>query len=169
MCRGSGYRSPPVGSRGGASEDECPTWQWHQLDHMHLSTIHPFNGPFLGLPGWATTRKVKPIWILREQETVSGSGISWAICKSAPRSRLDNHASTLTLSFLQAGCASCRPTNSVKALRHLSTTTVDIRLSDSAPVCAAPWWVSLSICYSIKSVRPNAESLTDWVYAFFTS
>ena len=31
--------------------------------------------------------KTKPIWILLEQETVSGSGISWAICKSAPRSR----------------------------------------------------------------------------------
>ena len=40
-----------------------------------------------GLPGWAGTRKVKPIWILMEQETVSGSGIIWAICKSAPRSR----------------------------------------------------------------------------------
>jgi len=45
-----------------------------------------FNGPFFpGLPGWVSTRKVKPIWILLEQETVSGSGISWAICKSAPR------------------------------------------------------------------------------------
>ena len=42
---------------------------------------------FLGLPGWAGTRKVKPIWILIKQETVSSSGISWAICKSAPRSR----------------------------------------------------------------------------------
>ena len=42
---------------------------------------------FLGLPGWAGTRKVKPIWILLKQETVSGSGISWAICKSAPCSR----------------------------------------------------------------------------------
>ena len=40
-----------------------------------------------GLPGWAGTRKVKPIWILLKQETVSGSGISWAICKSAPRPR----------------------------------------------------------------------------------
>jgi len=48
---------------------------------------HPFNGPFPGLPGWAGTRKVKPIWILLKQETVSGSGISWAICKSAYRSR----------------------------------------------------------------------------------
>jgi len=29
----------------------------------------------------------------------------------------DNHASTTPLSFLQAGCTSCRPTNSVKALK----------------------------------------------------
>jgi len=29
----------------------------------------------------------------------------------------DNHASTPQLSFLQAGCPSCHPTNSVKALK----------------------------------------------------
>ena len=53
-----------------------------QYAHTHLTTLCP------GLPGWAGTRKVKPrIWILLKQETVSGSGISWAICKSAPRSR----------------------------------------------------------------------------------
>ena len=40
-----------------------------------------------GLPRWAGTRKAKQIWILLKQETVSGSGISWAICKSAPCSR----------------------------------------------------------------------------------
>jgi len=32
----------------------------------------------------------------------------------------DNHTSTSLLSFLQAGCPSCRPTNSVKALKALS-------------------------------------------------
>jgi len=31
----------------------------------------------------------------------------------------DNHASTPPFSFLQAGCPSCRPTNSVKALKAL--------------------------------------------------
>jgi len=41
----------------------------------------------LGLPGSAGTRKVKPVWILLKQETVSGSGVSWAICNSTPRSR----------------------------------------------------------------------------------
>ena len=42
---------------------------------------------FPGPPRSAGTRKVKPIWILLKQETVSGSGISWAIYKSAPRSK----------------------------------------------------------------------------------
>ena len=40
-----------------------------------------------GLPRSAATRKVKPIRILLKQETVSGTGICWAIFKSAPRSR----------------------------------------------------------------------------------
>jgi len=39
------------------------------------------------LVGRADTGKEKPIWILLKQETVSGSGIRWAIRKSAPRSR----------------------------------------------------------------------------------
>jgi len=81
---------------------------------LHTHTHTRLTALFSGLPGLAGTRKVKPIWILLEQETVRGSGISWAICKSASRSRqitmpLPHH------SFLQAGCPSYRPTNSVKA------------------------------------------------------
>jgi len=43
----------------------------------------------------------KPMLDLLEQEVVSGSGISWAICKYAPRPRgqTDNHASIPSLSF----------------------------------------------------------------------
>ena len=52
-----------------------------------------------------------------KQETVSGSGISWAMCKSAPRSRQITMPAPQPLSFLQAGCPSCHPTNSVKALK----------------------------------------------------
>jgi len=36
----------------------------------------------------------------------------------------DNQASTPPLSFLQAGCPSCRPTNSVKALKALALMTL---------------------------------------------
>ena len=52
-----------------------------------------------------------------KQETVSGSGISWAICKSAPCSRQTTIAAPHHSVFLQAGCPSCCPTNSVNALK----------------------------------------------------
>jgi len=57
------------------------------IHHTHTHTHTRLTALFPGLPRWAGTRKVKPIWILLKQETVSASGISWAICKSAPRSR----------------------------------------------------------------------------------
>ena len=69
------------------------------------------------LPRWAGTRKVKPIWILQKQQTVSGSGISWTVCKSAPCSRQITTPAPRHSVFLQAGCPSCCPTNSVKALK----------------------------------------------------
>ena len=47
---------------------------------------------------------------LLEQELVSGSDIS-----TLPQT--DNYASILPLSFLQARCSSCHPTNSIKALK----------------------------------------------------
>jgi len=37
----------------------------------------------------------------------------------------DNHASTLPLCFLQAGCLSCHPTNSIKALKAKTLKAVD--------------------------------------------
>ena len=60
---------------------KCTKQYTHIHTHSRLTVLFP------GLPRRAGTRKVKPIWILLKQETVSGSGISWAICKSAPRSR----------------------------------------------------------------------------------
>ena len=66
-------------------EDKCKHAMseaiYYIITHSRLMALFP------GLPGWAGTRKAKPNWILLKQETVSGSGISWAICKSAPRSR----------------------------------------------------------------------------------
>jgi len=68
---------------------------------MHTHTHpHAFNGPLSGTTQVSGTRKVKPIRILLKQETVSG-----------------NHTSTAPLSFLQARCPSCHPTNSIKALK----------------------------------------------------
>ena len=60
-----------------------PTTRTHARTHARacLTALCP------GLPGWTGTRKVKLIWILLKQETVSGSGINWVVCKSAPLSR----------------------------------------------------------------------------------
>jgi len=128
------------------------TDHWKTSDSMHLSK-HTHTQPFYGrlgfcpvLPGWSGSRKVKPEsktnLDLLEQEIVSGSGIGWAICKSAPWPR---HITTPAShhSFLQAGCTSCRPTSSVivelesccfccflqSALQHLSVTLANHLIS----------------------------------------
>ena len=77
-------------------------------------------------------QKVKPIWILLKQETVSGSGIHSRHMQVCTSLQTDNHASTPPLSFLQAGCPSCRPTNSVKALKAQL-----IKLYDKEPLNAS--------------------------------
>ena len=68
--------------------------------HARLTALFP------GLPTSAGTRKVKPIWILLKQ-----------VCTSL---QTDNRASTPPLSFLQAGCSSCHPTDSIKALKAIA-------------------------------------------------
>jgi len=66
-----------------------------QTVHTHCASVHQAAKLVAALlrvarvtaVGVSRQEKVKPIWILLKQETVSGSGISWAICKSASRSR----------------------------------------------------------------------------------
>jgi len=47
------------------------------------------------------------------------------VCTSLQR---DNHATTQPLNFLQAGCPSCHPTNSVKAMKYIT-----ILINDDIP------------------------------------
>ena len=66
------------------------TWREVVREDCHTQThtrTHPFNGPLSGTTQVSRYQKAKPIWILLKEETVSGSGISWAVCKSAPLSR----------------------------------------------------------------------------------
>jgi len=59
-----------------------------------------FNSPLSGTTRISPYQKGKTILDLPEQEIVSGSGISWAICKSAPHPRQitipGSHRSVLT-------------------------------------------------------------------------
>ena len=65
-------------------------WRYRKIIHSHTHThthTHLFNGPLSRTTRVSRYQKGKPIWISLKQETMSGSGICWAICKSAPRSR----------------------------------------------------------------------------------
>ena len=75
----------------------------YTVTNMH-TYIHPFNGPLSGTTRVSRYQKGKTIWILQKQEAVSGSGISWAVCKSAPHSRQITTPAPHHLVFLQAGC-----------------------------------------------------------------
>jgi len=58
-------------------------------------------------------------------ETVSGNQLGrMQVCTSL---QTDNHASTPPLNFLQAECPSCRPTNSVKALKAIIINKTDYK------------------------------------------
>jgi len=59
--------------------------KWRTVTHTHTHT--PFNGLFSGTTQVSRYQKGKTNLDLLKQERVSGSGISWVICKSAPCSR----------------------------------------------------------------------------------
>jgi len=48
---------------------------------------HLFNGPLSGITQVSQYQEGKTNMDLLEQDTVNGSGISWAVCKSAPYPR----------------------------------------------------------------------------------
>jgi len=113
-----------------AEADSCFThiqnyhYQWNRLKlsttHTHT---HPFNGPLSGTTQVSRYQKGKTnldFTEARDSERQWHQLGHMQVCTSL---QTDNHASTPPLFFLQAGCPSCRPTNSVKALKaQLSTT-----------------------------------------------
>ena len=95
-----------------------------KTQHIFIVTMyqhtHPFNGPLSGTTQVSRYQKSKTNLDFTEARD---SEWQWhqlghmQVCNSL---QTDNHASTPPLSFLQAGCPSCRPTNSVKALKALT-------------------------------------------------
>jgi len=92
---------------------------------------------------------------------VSGSGISWVICVSTSL-QTDNHASTPPLSFLQAGCPSCHPTNSVKALKAIKA--LKAKHGWEAGYCnCQPFPLPLLQCPgAVSDLAVNTRSRTSW-------
>jgi len=79
--------------------------------------LRPFNGSLSGTTRVSQHQKGKTnldFTGARDSEWQWHQLGRMQVCTSL---QTDNHASTPPLSFLQAGCPSCRPTNSVKALK----------------------------------------------------
>ena len=82
--------------------------------HTHT---HPFNGPMSGTTRVSRYQKGKTNLDFTEARDSEWQWHQLGTCKSAPRSRQITMPTPQHSSFLQAGCPSCRPTNSVKALK----------------------------------------------------
>ena len=162
----------------------CQNPAWIRPENIHTHTHTRLTARYPGLPGWAGTRKVKPIWILLKQETVSGSGcgISWTICKSEPCSRQITTPAPHHSVFLQARCPSCRPTSSIKALfkAHIciisqqklgvpswclpatrsscSFVRFQWGTSQSRPCMSPAWWHSVGHCHRCLNTRHSTPT-----------
>ena len=82
---------------------------------LSLSLSLHFCGYFLGGPGLASTR-MSSFWILLELRTMELGGDNWSYwtCEAPVKLLTTNKP---TPNFLQDRCPSCRPANSVKALK----------------------------------------------------
>ena len=84
--------------------------------HTHTHT-HTFNSPFSGTTRVSRYQKGKTNLDFTEARDSEWQWHPLGHMQVCTTLQLDNHASTPPVSFLQAGCPSCRPTNSVKALK----------------------------------------------------
>jgi len=86
---------------------------------MHTHT-HLFNGPFSGTTQVSRYQKGKTNPDFTEARDREWQWHQLGHVQVCTLLQTDNHTSTPPLCFLQAGCPSCRPTNSVKALKAIN-------------------------------------------------
>ena len=87
----------------------CP-----KLTHTHT---HTFNGPFSGTTRVGRYQKGKTNLDFTEARDSEWQWHQLGHVQVCTSLQTDNHARTPPLCFLQAGCPSFRPTNSIKALK----------------------------------------------------
>ena len=101
-------------------------YQWIEravpVNHTTHTHTHPFNGPFSGTTWVGRYQKGKTNLDFTEARDSEWHQLGhMQVCTLL---QTDNHASTPPLSLLQAGCPSCRPTNSIKALKATVNHTI---------------------------------------------
>jgi len=109
-------RGVPLGTD---SRDDSISDSDDSVRSLYILT-HPFNGPFSGITRVSRYQKGKINLDFTEARDSEWQWHQLGCMQDCTSLQTDNHASTPPLSFLQAGCPSCRPTNSIKALKALS-------------------------------------------------
>jgi len=84
---------------------------------IYAKLTHPFNGPFSWNTQVSRYQKNKTILDFTEARDSEWQWHQLDHMQVCTLLQADNHASTPPHSFLQARCPSCRPTNSIKALK----------------------------------------------------
>jgi len=97
----------------------CPPLKckFDTVTHTHT---HPFNSPLSRTTWVSRYQKGKTNLDFTEARDSERQWHKLGHMQVCTLLQADNHANTSPLSFLQAGCPSCRPTNSVKALKASS-------------------------------------------------
>ena len=81
--------------------------------------MHPFNGPLSGTTRVSRYQKGKTDLDLTEARDSEWQWHQLGHMQVCTSLLTDNHTSSPPLSFLQDGCPSCHPTNSIKALKAI--------------------------------------------------
>ena len=149
-------------------------WQLVNYTHTHTHThkhTHQHNGPLSGTSTVSRYQKGKTNLDFTEAREVSGSGISWAICKSAPRSRqitmpVPHHSGFYRLDALPAA----QPT----ASKHWRLSELVHALTYKKELCAQVqqcWWrqskAASSICPSAQMYHIDTDphgTMMLWVW-----
>ena len=84
---------------------------------IYCTHTRTFNGTFSGTTWLSWYQKGKTNLDFSEARDSEWQWHQLGRMQVCTSLQTDNHASTPPLSFLQAGCPSCRPTNSVEALK----------------------------------------------------
>ena len=99
-----------------AHSRRSPCLMWYGMP-CHTHTTQPFNSPLSRTTRVSRYQKGKTNLDFTEARDSEWQWHPLGYMQVCTSLQIDNHASTPPLSFLQAGCPSCRPTNSVKALK----------------------------------------------------
>ena len=113
-----------------------PGWPFPMLRcYKYIFQIHTYTHPFNGhLSGTTRLSRYQIGKTNLDFTEVRDSEWQWhqlGHMQVSTSPQTDNHASTPPLSFLQAGCPSSRPTNSVKALKARYFSNTEANLSNS--------------------------------------